>query len=282
MIRRVEENIFRLAMIVSALVVFAGAAGLLIVVALKGIPVMSWEMISQCPRGGELMGASGGVLNAIVGTLIIGLGATFLATITALPVVIFIHGYARNKNYVSAIRFALDLLWGIPSIVYGVLGFMVMLFFHLKASLLAGMITVALLEFPIAARGMDEVVRLVPRALKETAFSIGSTRAETIMKVTLRQALPGLLTALLIAFGRGVGDAASVLLTAGYSKDIPTSITDPVATLPLAIFSLLGSPYPEVRAQAYASALILTILILAISISTRSLMRRFEQKRSGG
>jgi len=282
MIRRIEENVFKFLMLISTLIVFLGVAGLLFVVMIKGVPVMSWEMISHCPSGGDLMGAKPGILNAITGTLIIGFGATFLATLASLPVIVFIHGYAHRKIWVSIVRFALDLLWGIPSIVYGVLGFMVMLFFRMKASLLAGMITVALLEFPIAARGMDEVIRLVPKALKETAFAIGSTRAETTMKVILKQALPGILTALLIAFGRGVGDAASVLLTTGYSEDLPTSFTDPVATLPLAIFQQLGSPYPEVQVRAYASALVLTIIILIISISTRYLMRRFESKHVGG
>jgi phosphate transport system permease protein len=282
MIRQIEEKVFKFLMLISTLIVFLGVAGLLFVVMIKGVPVMSWGMISHCPSGGDLMGAKPGILNAITGTLIIGFGATFLATLASLPVIVFIHGYAHRKIWVSIVRFALDLLWGIPSIVYGVLGFMVMLFFRLKASLLAGMITVALLEFPIAARGMDEVIRLVPKALKETAFAIGSTRAETTMKVILKQALPGILTALLIAFGRGVGDAASVLLTTGYSEDLPTSFTDPVATLPLAIFQQLGSPYPEVQVRAYASALVLTIIILIISISTRYLMRRFESKHVGG
>lgn len=282
MIRRIEEYFFKFLMIFSTLLVFGGVASVIIIVLIKGFSSISIEMITQTPRGGDFQGAEGGILNAIVGTLIIGAGATLFASILAIPVVIYIHGYAQNRLWASLVRFSLDLLWGIPSIVYGVLGFVVMLFFKLKASLLAGIITVALLEFPIAARGMDEVVRLVPLALKETAFAIGSTRAETVIKIILKQALPGLLVALLIAFGRGVGDAASVLFTAGYSKDLPTSIFDPVATLPLAIFHLLGQPYPEVRARAYASALILTIIILIVSLLTRFLMRRFELRRVGG
>jgi phosphate transport system permease protein len=284
--RLIEEKIFKFLMVLSTFIVFGGVILVLAVVLIKGIPVMSWDMLTQVPKGGFYMGGEeggqGGILNAIVGTLIIGLGATFLATICAIPVVIFIHGYAHKRVWVSTIRFALDLLWGIPSIVYGILGFTVMMFFGIRASLLAGIITIAMLEFPIATRGIDEVIRLVPKALKETSFALGSTRAETIIKVILRQGAPGILTALLIAFGRGVGDAASVLLTAGFSDKLPSSVMDPVATLPLAIFMQLGSPYPEVQQRAYASALVLTAIILIISISTRYLMRKFAKQTVTG
>ena len=265
-------------MIFSTLLVFGGVAGVLFVVIVKGLPVMSWQMLTQVPKPGFYTGGEGGILNAIVGTLIIGVGATVLATACAIPVVIFIHGYTHRKTWISTIRFALDLLWGIPSIVYGILGFTVMMFFKIRASILAGIITVAMLEFPIATRGMDEVIRLVPKALKETSFALGSTRAETMIRVVLKQAAPGILTALLIAFGRGVGDAASVLLTAGFSDKMPSSALDPVATLPLTIFMQLGSPFPEVQQRAYASALVLTVIILIISISTRWLMRKFATK----
>lgn len=248
----------------------------------KGFSSLSWEMLSQCPKSGYYLGGGGGILNAIVGTLIIGIGATILATLASIPIVIYIHGYAKRKAWAEIVRFSLDLLWGIPSIVYGVLGFTVMMFFGIRASLLAGIITVALLEFPIITRGMDEIVRLVPRALKETSLSVGANNAETTIRVVLRQAAPGLITAILIGFGRGVGDAASVLMTAGFSDRIPTSLTDPVATLPLAIFFQMGSPVPEVQQRAYASALVLTVIILIISLSTRALMRRFAQKKITG
>jgi phosphate transport system permease protein len=269
-------------MILSTFIVFGAVVCVLVIIIIKGLPSVSWEMLSQVPKGGYYMGGGGGILNAIVGTLIIGIGATVLATLAALPVIIFIHGYAHKKVWVETVRFALDLLWGIPSIVYGVLGFTVMMFLGVRASLLAGIVTVALLEFPIVTRGMDEIIRLVPKALKETSFSLGANNGETVTRVVLRQAAPGLITAILIAFGRGVGDAASVLMTSGFSDRIPTSLMDPVATLPLAIFFQLGSPYPEVQQRAYASALVLTVIILIISLTTRSLMRRFSKNSIKG
>ena len=114
-----------------------------------------------------------------------------------------------------------------PSIVYGAFGFVVMLALGLRASLLAGILTVALLEFPIMCRAIDEVMRLVPRELKEASASLGATRFETALKVVVRQSAPGILTGVLLAFGRGIGDAASVLFTAGFTDRVPTSLAGP-------------------------------------------------------
>lgn len=175
------------------------------------------------------------------------------------------------------VRFSFDVLFGIPSIIYGAFGFTVMLFFGMKASLLAGIITVALLELPIIARAIDEIMRLIPVELKEASFSLGATRLETGTKVVMKQALPGILTGILIGLGRGMGDAASVIFTAGFTDNLPKSLMRPVATLPLAIFFQLGSPFPEVQQRAYASAFILTILVLVISIIARILSRKFSK-----
>jgi phosphate transport system permease protein len=127
------------------------------------------------------------------------------------------------------------------------------------------------------SRAADEVIRLVPRDLIEASLSLGATRLETSLRVVIRQCLPGLLTAVLIAFGRGIGDAASVLFTAGFTDRLPSSLLQPVATLPLAIFFQLGTPYPEVQERAYASAAVLTVLILFISLAARGLGRRYTR-----
>jgi phosphate transport system permease protein len=127
------------------------------------------------------------------------------------------------------------------------------------------------------SRAADEVIRMVPRELLEASYSLGATRLETALKVVVRQCLPGLLTAVLIAFGRGIGDAASVLFTAGFTDRIPTSLLQPAATLPLAIFFQLGTPFPEVQERAYASAAILTVLILIISLLARGLGKKYTR-----
>ncbi len=235
-------------------------------------------MITQTPKGGYYLGKEGGILNAIVGSLELAGGATLLALILSLPVVLYINVYSRRKSRLAVFtRFALDVLWGIPSIVYGAFGFILMMMVGLRTSLLAGIITVALLELPIMARAMDEVVRLVPHSLRDASASLGATKLETAFHVIVRQCLPGIITAILIAFGRGIGDAASVLFTAGFSDRIPWNLFEPAATLPLAIFFQLGTPYPEVQARAYASAAILTIIILVVSLLSRWFSRKFRK-----
>ncbi len=124
-------------------------------------------------------------------------------------------------------------------------------------------------------RAMEEVIKLVPNDMKEASYTLGATRFETTAGVIMKQALPGIVTAILLAFGRGIGDAASILFTAGYTDSLPRSLFDPVASLPLAIFFQLGTPFPEVQQRAYASALILLIIVLALSIASRALSKRF-------
>ncbi|GAK55945.1 phosphate ABC transporter, permease protein PstA [Candidatus Vecturithrix granuli] len=276
--RKIEEHIFHGLMIIATLVIVASLVLILVTILIKGLPAMNLDMITKTPQGGYYLGKEGGILNAIVGSLYVTGGATLLALLISLPVVLYLNIYApKNARLVTVARFSLDVLWGIPSIVYGAFGFTIMLFFGLRASLLGGIVTVALLILPIMARAMDEVMRMVPEELLHASYALGATRFETAVKVVVRQTLPGILTGALIAFGRGIGDAASVLFTAGFTDYIPNSLLRPAATLPLAIFFQLGTPFPEVQERAYASALILTIIILIVSILSRVLTKKFTK-----
>jgi phosphate transport system permease protein len=276
--RKLEERIFYFLMLISTVSLVVILLAILLSIFTKGFPYMSWEMLSQTPKGGYYLGREGGVLNAIVGSLYLSLGAVILSLSLSLPLALAMNIHLRTRSrIVNSIRYILDLLWGIPSIVYGAFGFTLMIFMGIQASLLAGIITVGIFIMPIMVRGMDEVMKNVPLSLLESAFSLGSTRAEVAFKVMIRQTLPGIVTAVLLAFGRGIGDVASVLFTAGYTDNIPTSLTQQTATLPLAVFFQLGSPIPEVQNRAYASALILTLIILIISIVVRILSRKFHK-----
>lgn len=205
------------------------------------------------------------------------MGGTLLALIFGLPIAIYLEAYSQRARWSDFVRLSLDVLWGIPSIVYGAFGFTVMLALGMRASLLGGIIILALLELPIMTRAMDEVIRMMPFEMEEASFAVGSTRLETALYVVTRQMLPGILTAVLLAFGRGIGDAASVLFVAGYTDRLPTSLLRPVASLPLAVFFQLGTPFPEVQQRAYASALILTVIVLAISLGSRWIASRLSR-----
>jgi phosphate transport system permease protein len=276
--RVLEERFFKALMIAATLVVVGSLVGIFMVIIWRGAPALTWSMITKAPEGGYYLGKGGGVANAIVGSLYLAFGSTLLALLLALPVALFLQkDYIGRSRFATVIRLSLDVLWGIPSIVYGAFGFIVMVYLGLRASLLGGIIALTLLELPIMIRGMDEVIKRVPQEMKEASYAMGATRLETTVKVVCRQILPGALTAVLLAFGRGIGDAACLLFTAGYTDRLPHSLFDPVASLPLAVLFQLGTPIPEVQQRAYASALILLIIVLVLSIISRIITRRLRK-----
>lgn len=275
--RHIAEAIVKGLMYLSLAVVTGSLAWILITVVSRGLPALSWEMVSKPPEGGYYIGGGGGVLNAIIGSIYLATGGTVLALLFGLPIALYLETYLGDSPRGRAVRLSLDVLWGIPSIVYGAFGFTLMLAVGLRASLLAGILVLTLLELPIMVRAMDEVIRRMPVDLEQAALALGSTKLEVALRVVTRQMLPGIITAVLLAFGRGIGDAASVLFTAGYTDRIPTSLLRPTASLPLAVFFQLASPIPEVQKRGYASALILTIIVLVISLGSRWISGRLSR-----
>ncbi|HEX2394681.1 MAG TPA: ABC transporter permease subunit [Bacteroidales bacterium] len=275
----IEEKIFKGLMILSAFLIIAVLVFIVGTVIYKGLPSLSWDMVSKLPGGGFYLGKEGGILNAIIGSIYIVAGSIFISMFLSLPVVMFINFYLKKSSTFAHItRFCFDILFGIPSIVYGAFGFALMVYLGIRASLLGGIITVAMLIMPIMMRSLDEVARMLPRDLPDALLSLGTTKYEMI-KVIIRQIMPGVITAILLALGRGIGDAATVLFTAGYTDNIPTSFGQPVATLPLSIFFQLGSPVEEVQNRAYASAVILTVIILLLSFAARYFGSKYSRNK---
>ncbi len=277
--RKFEEQFFKTLMILSTIVILCLLFLIIIVIVKKGLPAMSLDMVTKIPSGGFYIGKEGGLLNAIAGSVFIVLGSMFLGLLISIPLVIYMNVYLPKESLLANFtRLSFDILFGIPSIVYGAFGFTLMIVLGLKASLLGGIITVTLLITPILVRTMDEVARFVPKDLQDAVFSLGATRYE-IIRVILKQIAPGISMAILLSAGRAIGDAASVLFTAGYSDNIPTSLLQPAATLPLAIFFQLSNPIQEVQDRAYAAALILTVIILVISLTARFYSRKFSKNK---
>ncbi len=271
-----EEKFFKALMIASLGIVVGSLFIVVAVIVWNGAPALSLSMIMQTPRGGYYLGKEGGILNAIVGSLYLAFGSLILALMISLPAALSMQKeYIGKTRAAYYIRLSLDVLWGTPSIVYGAFGFIVMLYLGMRASLLGGILVLTLLQLPIMIRTMEEVIKMVPSELKEASYTLGTTRFETTFGVVLKQALPGIVTAIILAFGRGIGDAASILFTAGYTDSLPSSLLDPVASLPLAVFFQLGTPFPEVQQRAYASALILLFIVLALSLTSRYLSGKF-------
>ncbi|MCD7962070.1 MAG: ABC transporter permease subunit [Rikenellaceae bacterium] len=278
-IKNIEESFFKILMWAATLIVFAFVISIIWVIVDKGWGAMSWDMITKLPGGGFYIGKEGGFLNAIVGSLYIVGASTILGLMISIPVVFYLNIYLTKRSKIAYIaRLAYDVLFGIPSIVYGAFGFTIMIYFGLRTSLLGGIIVVTLLIIPIFIRSMDEVARQFPRDILDSVYSLGATRFETI-KVVVRQIAPGIATATLLSVGRAIGDAAGVMFTAGYTDSIPTSLSQPAATLPLAVFFQMSSPIKEVQDRAYAAALVLTIIVLILSIAGRFITNKFSKNK---
>lgn len=275
----VEEKIMRIVMLIMTVLVVVFAGDILYTIIRKGCRAMSWEMLTSLPGGGFYIGREGGLLNAIVGSFYIVGASTVLGLIVSIPVVFFLNVYLTGRSgWAATVRLAFDILFGVPSIVYGAFAFTLMVALGLKTSLAGGILVITILIIPVFIRSMDEIARGMPRDILDASYSLGATRLETI-KVLLRQIAPGIATATLLSIGRAVGDAAAVLFTAGYTDNIPTSLSQPAATLPLAVFFQLNSPIQAVQERAYAAALILTAGILILSILGRLITAYFSRNR---
>lgn len=281
-LQNIEEKFFRILMTGATLLVFGFVLSILWTIASKGWNALSWDMIGKLPGGGFYIGKEGGFLNAIVGSLYIVGASTLLGLLISIPVVFYLNVYLTRKSRLAYVaRLAYDVLFGIPSIVYGAFGFTIMIYFGMRTSLMGGIIVITLLIIPIFIRSMDEVARQFPRDILDAAYALGATRYETI-RVVLRQIAPGVATATLLSVGRAIGDAAAVMFTAGYTDSIPTSLSQPAATLPLAIFFQMSSPVKEVQERAYAAALVLTLIVLVLSIAGRFITNRFSKNKLNG
>ncbi len=277
--RLLSEKIAKGFMHLSGITVTASLFFIVGTILYKGLPYLNWGMVSQLPKGGFYIGKEGGILNAILGSLYLAGVATALSALIGVPISLYLNVYLGAKSKVTQFsKLLFDVLYGVPSIVYGAVGFGIMVYFGIRASLLGGIITVTLLTVPIVVRTVDELIKTIPEDLKNVTLSLGTTRWE-LAKVMLRSIRTGLLTAILLAFGRAIGDVAGVLLTTGFSDNLPKYIDEPAATLPLAIFFQLSSPIPEVQGRAYASALVLTIIILIIVICTHILQSKQKNRR---
>jgi phosphate transport system permease protein len=212
--------------------------------------------------------AGGGMSNAIVGTLIL-LGC---ASVIGLPVGVGAGIYLAEKRstpLATTVRFLSDVLNGLPSIVLGIFAweFMVRPFGGFSA--LAGGVALGAMMIPLVTRTTEEMIRLVPVSLREAALALGYTRWRTSVTIVLRTALPGIVTGALVAVARIAGETAPLLFTALGNQFWSTSLTEPIAALPLTIFTYAISPYEAAHAQAWAGALVLILIVLVISLLAR-------------
>ncbi len=239
-----------------------------------GLPHVTWGFLTQSPTS---MGREGGVFPMIAGTLVVsGLGVLVSAPI-GVATAVYLTEYTREGRVTEVIRFGADCLAGVPSIIFGLFGFV---FFAITLgmglSILSGSLTLALMVLPTIIRTSEEAIRVVPDAYREVSYGLGSTRWQTVVYVVLRSALPGISTGIVLSLGRSISETAAVMLTAGSALRLPHSVFDSSRTLALHFYILSreGISMPN----AYATASVLIIAILGLNLLAYWLMRRFVAK----
>ena len=272
----IEEKVVKALMWVSVSLVILVVASIVCTIFVKGFGSLSCDMVTKVPGRNWNTTDDGGFINAIWGSVIVVAPATLIAMVVSIPVVFYMNLYRRRSNWLSYVaRLAYDVLYGIPSIVYGAFAFMIMVMVGMRASVLGGIIVSTLLIIPMFIRNGDEISKSVPDDMIDAAYSLGATKWETL-KVVVRQVLPGMATATLLAVGKAIGDAAAVMFTAGFSDSMATSLSSPTATLPLAIFNWVTMPDPF-PGRAYAAALVLTVIVLILSLGGRWITNHFTK-----
>jgi phosphate transport system permease protein len=222
----------------------------------------------------------GGMANAIVGTLmLIGMGALF-----AVPIGVISGVYAAEfagTRLATMVQFAADTLNGVPSIVIGVFVYGVAVLPVKQFSALAGGFALGIMMIPIITRTTEELVKLVPMSLREGALALGATRARATMSVVLPAAAPGIITGVVLALARIAGETAPLLFTAFNNRFFSTSLTQPISSLTVQVFTYAISPYEDWHRQAWAGALVLVTLVLVCSILARLATRRLARLQTG-
>jgi len=258
----------------SVLLALLPLALILFFVLRQGIPALNLAFFTQMPKPvGE---PGGGMANAIVGTLfLIGLAA-LLGVPIGVICGIYIAEFKRSR-LASAVRFAADVLNGVPSIVIGIFAYAIAVLPFQRFSALAGSVALGVMMIPIIVRTTEELLALVPGSFREGALALGATRARAVFTVILPAALPGIMTGVLVALARVAGETAPLLFTAFNNRFWSTRLDQPIASLTVQVFTYAISPYEDWHRQAWAGATVLIGAVLLFSLLARLVTRRLER-----
>jgi phosphate transport system permease protein len=265
----------RLVAIIAVLPIIA----IIVYIVYQGAPALSWEFITGFPSDGM---RSGGIWPAIVGTFFLTMVCAIVVTPLGIGAAIYLSEYAPDNRWTQAIRIAIINLAGIPSVVYGLFGLgLFVIFFNFGISILAGSLTLAIMTLPVIITTTEEALRAVPQSFRVVSRSVGATQWQTIRRIVLPQALPGILTGVILGLERAAGETAPILFTAAvfFLPRLPTSALDPTMALPYHLY-VISTQVPGMSAQVqYGTALVLLIFVLGMNLVATIIRSRARARR---
>jgi phosphate transport system permease protein len=273
--RRRTDRIMRAMMLAATIVALVPLALVIYYLLKEGLSSISGTFFSQDPTG-SFFGNIGGVRSAIFGSLEIVLLATVIAVPIGVAVALYLTEYGTDSGFASVVRYFVDVMTGVPSIVFGLLIYISLVLSHVGGNFTAwkGSVALSLLMFPIIIRSSEVVLLLVPSSLREAALALGAPRWRVITKVVLPTAAPGLVTGSLLAVARGMGETAPLLFTVATASSLTFGLGQQMNTLPLQIYNDILSPRAVVVSQAWAAGLTLVALVLILNLIARAISRR--------
>src|SRR6202166_1696785 len=269
--RRITDHVMTGLAVLTVVLVLAPLFAIFAYLVYRGVGAINWAFLTQTPKPvGE---AGGGMANAIVGSAFILALASILGVPLGVGAGIYLAEYGRNRLG-DVIRFTADVLNGVPSIVIGIVAYAIVVLYQKHFSALAGAVALAIMMVPTIARTTEEMLLLVPRALREAAYGLGIPRWRTTLSITLRTATSGVITGIMLAFARVAGETAPLLFTALGNTFWNIRYNQPTAALPLQIYVYANSPYDDWHRQAWAGSFVLILLIVSSVAAVRYAVRR--------
>jgi phosphate transport system permease protein len=269
--RRVTNHVMTGLAILTVILVLVPLFAIFAYLVYRGLGSLNWSFITQTPKPvGE---AGGGMANAIVGSGVILSIASLIGIPLGVGAGIYIAEYGRNR-FGDIIRFTADVLNGVPSIVIGIVAYSIVVIAQGHFSAMAGGFALSLMMIPTITRTTEEMLLLVPQALREAAYGLGIPRWRTTLSITLRTATSGVITGVMLAFARVAGETAPLLFTALGNQFWNLKVNEPTAALPLQIYTYALSPYDDWHRQAWAGAFVLIVLIVTAVAAVRLAVRR--------
>ncbi|MGH4052183.1 MAG: phosphate ABC transporter permease PstA [Clostridium sp.] len=270
--RKIFNDFMHIVIVLLTILALIPLVSILSYIIYKGYRVINWEFLTSLPTPAGDVG--GGIGNAILGTLIL----VGVASVVGLPIgimtAIYLNEYEPKGRFSELVRFIVDILLGIPSVVVGIFAYIAFVEPFGGFSAMSGGMALSILLIPIVVRSTEGVLKLVPNEYREGSYALGVGKWKTIIKIVIPTAMKGIVTGVMLAVARAAGETAPLLLTAFGNLYWSSSLSEPIASLPAQIFQYAKSPYADWIEKAWGAALVLIIMVLFLNVTARIITRK--------